>query len=143
VVVGVSVQHVSVATPQPNDDREIPLAYYRVPDSWLDAPGAVNQAPDDADAVRLYAVSAAHGGDWLFTRYVHPRGGVKTLLTEATDGTNGWYPRALERDSPANWPRSIVPTVDDESDGEYRGPELDWLDELWRDRDVFQAEVMA
>lgn len=135
--------YVSVATPQPNDDREIPLAYYQIPASWLDAPSTVDQAPDDGDAVRLYAVSAAHNGPWIFTRYLHPRGGVKTLVTDAAQNADGWYPAALDRGSRADWPRTIVPSVDDAPDGEYRGDELDWLDDLWCDRDVFAPEVVA
>jgi len=135
--------HVSVATKQPNDEREIPLAYYQIPESWLDAPGAQDQAPEDDEAVRLFAVSAAHDGPWIFIRYVHPRGGVKTMFTQATQNDTGWYPAALERGSPAHWPRTVVPDRDDSPDGEYRGSELDWLDDLWADRDAFASEVVA
>lgn len=135
--------HVTVATPRPNDDREIPLAYYQIPTSWLDADTARDEAPDDGDAVRLYAVSAGHTGPWVMVRYVHPRGGVKTLFTQAAKNADGWYPRALERDSDKTWPRTVVPTVDDKPDGDYRGPELEWLEDLWRDRDVFAPEVVA
>lgn len=138
-----SAEPVNVSTPQPNDGREIPLAYYRLPETWLDAPGAVDQAPEDDEAVRLFAVSAATCGKWLVTRYAHPRGGVKTLMAERYQGDGKSYPRALRRDSPADWPRTVVPTPDDEPDGEYRGPELDWLDELWADRDVFRWVIDA
>lgn len=138
-----SVEPVSIATPQPNDDREIPLAYYRLPETWLDAPGARDQAPEDDEAVRLFAVSAATSGKWLITRYAHPDGGVKTKFAQANRAGDGAYPKALEKDSPAVWPRTVVPTTEDEPDGVVRGREEEWLDELWADRDVFQRVIEA
>jgi len=115
-----------------------------IPESWLDAPAAYD-GDDDApeDAVRLYAVSARAAGRGLEIRYLHPRGGVKTLETSAhlkSDGESV-FPSGLA--SGGGWKRSVVPTTDQEPDGQARGPELEHLETLWADRDAFAPEVVA
>lgn len=130
-----TVQSIAIQTPVVNDPDSIAeLDYGRVRESWLNAPTACDRAPDESDATRLYAVSAARHGPWMFVRYVHPHGGVKTMHTEAaTNGDGGFYPRALERESASDWPRSVVPFDSDGPDDYYRSPELEWLETLWAD----------
>lgn len=127
---------IPIETPVVNaPGRTVRLDYGRVRESWLDAPTAGDVDEDDQEATRLYAVSAARHGPWLHVRYIHPQGGVKTMHTSAGRNDDGtFYPRGLEVSARDDWPRSIVPEVDEGPDDVYRSPELQWLEELWGDR---------
>jgi len=118
------------------------LDYHQIPQSWIDAPTAVDH---DADApsgvVRLYAVSAAVDGRWLLLRYAHPRGervlARRSARHKKSDGSV--YPYGLRGDG---WPRSYVPERGEEPTGTIRTPEREHFETLWASR-IGESEVVA
>lgn len=106
-------------------------AYQPIPESWIEHGVDVNSGEP-----RLYAVSVAHDADadLLRVRYAHPKtGNILEATTGACEGDDGIIPCAMASRT-GNWPRSLVPTRDEEPVGMTRRPEPAYLRELWADR---------
>lgn len=106
------------------------LEFYPVPESWITHARSFDRGQGRR---RLYVVSAAQKGGWLYLRYTDPvTAFVQHQKTTLTRHKRGVIPRALTNQSRARWPRSITPTRDPE---DHREPcETEHLVALWADK---------